>query len=79
VAHPFKCRRSMYAYTAMVRLNLPFACPVCGSNEFHQAKYQRADGVTRLTSAYQCAGCSVLFKDADQFTAHRLARSKPPG
>jgi transposase-like protein len=57
----------------MVRLNLPFVCPVCGSDEFHQATYQR-NGVTRLTSAYQCAHCSVLFKDPDKFTSERLSR-----
>jgi predicted RNA-binding Zn-ribbon protein involved in translation (DUF1610 family) len=59
----------------MVRLNLPFVCPVCGSEEFHQAAYQRSDRVTRLTSAYQCAYCSVLFKDPDRFTAERLSRT----
>jgi len=60
-------------------MHIPFACPVCGSDEFHQVTYQRSDGVTQLTGAYQCAGCSAMFKDAEKFTAHRetLNRKAP--
>jgi uncharacterized Zn finger protein len=68
----------LYSYTAMVRLNLPFACPVCSSDEFHQVILERPDGVRRVTGAYECAGCSTMFRDADKFTKHRLTQRKPP-
>ena len=62
----------------MVRLNLPFACAVCGSDEFHPVIYTRSYGVRRLTGAYACAGCSTMFRDADKFTKHRLTPGRKP-
>ena len=63
----------------MVRMHIPFTCPVCGSDEFHQVILER-NGVRRLTGAYECAGCSTMFRDADKFTAHRpsISRKAPP-
>jgi rubredoxin len=55
----------------MVRLNLPFLCPVCGSDGFQQVIVKRPDGVTRTTEAWECRGCSTMFRDADRFTVHR--------
>jgi len=62
----------------MVRMHIPFACPVCGSDEFHQVILEQ-NGVRRLTGAYECPGCSTMFRDAEKFTAHRppLSRKVP--
>ena len=57
-------------------MHIPFACPVCGSDEFHQVILERPDGVRRLTGAFECAGCSTMFRDADKFTAHRPSVSR---
>jgi predicted RNA-binding Zn-ribbon protein involved in translation (DUF1610 family) len=45
-------------------MHIPFACPVCGSDGFQQVILER-NGVRRLTEAYECAGCSTMFRDAD--------------
>lgn len=30
------------------------------------------DGVARLTQAYECKGCSTMFRERDRFTKHRV-------
>ena len=62
----------------MVQLHVPFVCPVCGSKEFHQVITKRSDGVRRLTGAYECAGCSTMFRDAEKFTVNRPNVPKGP-
>ena len=56
----------------MVNLLLPFECPVCASDGFTQVQVKGRNGVSRLTQAYECRGCSTMFRDRDRFTKHRL-------
>jgi transcriptional regulator NrdR family protein len=53
-------------------LLLPFECPICGSDGFRQVEVKGRDGVARLTQAYECAGCSTMFREGERFTKHRL-------
>lgn len=56
----------------MTKLMLPFECPVCGSDGFRQVEIRGRDGVKRLTQAYECTGCSTMFRERERFTKHRL-------
>lgn len=56
----------------MPNLRLPFECPICGSDGFSQVSVVGRDGVSRLTQAYECKGCSTMFRKRDRFTKHRL-------
>ena len=56
----------------MTNLMLPFECPICGSDGFTQVKVRTADGRERLTQAYECKGCSTMFRERERFTKHRL-------
>jgi len=51
----------------MTNLLLPFECPICGSDGFTQVVVKG-----RLTEAYECKGCSVMFRERERFTKHRL-------
>lgn len=51
---------------------IPFKCPICGSDGFTQVAVKGRDGAQRLTQAYECRGCSVMFRERERFTAHRL-------
>ncbi len=55
----------------MVNLRLPFECPICGSDGFAQVEVKGRDGVRRLTDAYECKGCSTMFRERERFTKHR--------
>lgn len=61
----------LYKYTVMTKLMLPFICPICGSDGFKQVSVRGRDGVERLTQAYECKGCSTMFRDRERFTRHR--------
>jgi transcriptional regulator NrdR family protein len=56
----------------MTNLLLPFECPICGSDGFSQVQVKGHDGVTRLTQAYECLGCSTMFRERERFTKRRL-------
>ena len=56
----------------MPNLLLPFECPICGSDGFTQVEVKGRDGGTRLTQAYECRGCSTMFRERERFTKHRL-------
>lgn len=56
----------------MANLRLPFECPICGSDGFTQVEVRGRDGVQRLTGAYECKGCSTMFRERERFTKHRL-------
>jgi len=56
----------------MPNLRLPFECPICGSDGFRQVEVRGRDGVSRLTQAYECKGCSTMFRERDRYTKHRL-------
>jgi hypothetical protein len=30
------------------------------------------DGMSRVTQAYECLGCSTMFRERERFTKHRL-------
>jgi transcription elongation factor Elf1 len=55
----------------MTDLRLPFECPICGSDGFTQVAVKGRDGVARLTGAYECKGCSAMFRERERFTKHR--------
>jgi hypothetical protein len=56
----------------MTNLMIPFSCPICGSDGFTQVLVRGGDGRTRLTQAYECLGCSVMFRERERFTKRRL-------
>lgn len=55
----------------MPNLRLPFECPICGSDGFAQVEVRGRDGVRRLTDAYECKGCSTMFRERERFIKHR--------
>ena len=61
---------AVYLYS-MTNLLIPFECPVCGSDGFTQVQVRGRDGVTRITEAYECRGCSTMFRERERFTKHR--------
>lgn len=44
-----------------------FRCPLCGSTAYDHVFVRRGDNSIQ-TQAYQCGGCSVMFKDPKKFT-----------
>jgi len=56
----------------MANLLIQFECPICGSDGFQQVAVKGRDGATRLTQAYECRGCSTMFRERERFTKHRL-------
>jgi hypothetical protein len=55
----------------MTNLLIPFECPICGSDGFSQIEVKGRDGSKRLTQAYECRGCSTMFRERERFTKHR--------
>ena len=55
----------------MTNLLIPFECPVCGSDGFTQVSMKGRDGSSRVTQAYECRGCSTMFRERERFTKHR--------
>jgi hypothetical protein len=53
-------------------LNDPLQVPDIGSDGFAQVAVKGRDGSERLTQAYECRGCSVMFRERERFTKHRL-------
>lgn len=49
----------------------PFECPLCGAEEYDQVQVLDKLGHERKTQAFQCRGCTVMFKNRDKFTRHR--------
>lgn len=56
----------------MANLRLPFECPICGSDGFRQVEVKGRDGVPRITQAYECKGCSTMFRERHRFTKYQL-------
>jgi transcriptional regulator NrdR family protein len=56
----------------MTNLMISFECPICGSDGFRQVEVNGRDGTSRLTQAYECRGCSTMFRERERFTKHRL-------
>jgi transposase-like protein len=65
-------RLGTVCFYSMPNLRLPFECPICGSDGFRQVEVKGRDGVSRLTQAYECKGCSTMFRERDRFTKHRV-------
>jgi hypothetical protein len=55
----------------MTNLLIPFECPICASDGFTQVAVKGRDGNSRLTQAYECRGCSTMFRERERFTKHR--------
>ncbi len=62
----------LYICTAMTNLMIPFECPICGSDGFRQVQVRGRDGLVQMTQAYECTGCSTMFRERERFTKHRL-------
>jgi hypothetical protein len=56
----------------MTNLSIAFECPICGSDGFTPVYVKGPDGSSRLTQAYECLGCSTMFRERERFTKHRL-------
>jgi transcription elongation factor Elf1 len=65
------CQSRRNTLRHMTNLRIPFECPVCGSDGFRQVEVRGRDGVTRLTQAYECTGCSTMFRERERFAKHR--------
>jgi hypothetical protein len=61
----------------MTNLMIPFECPICGSDGFRQVEVKGRDGTSRLTQAYECRGCSTMFRERERLTKHRLRSLVP--
>ena len=55
-------------------LQPPFECPLCGNEAYDQVEVYDRVGRVRKTQAFQCRGCTVMFKDRNKFTRHRAQR-----
>lgn len=55
----------------MTNLLIPFECPICGSDGFRTVTVKGRDGLPRPTQAYECRGCSTMFRERERFTKHR--------
>jgi transcriptional regulator NrdR family protein len=55
----------------MTNLLIPFECPICASDGFKQVEVRGRDGSSRITQAYECRGCSTMFRERERFTKHR--------
>ncbi|MGH8702553.1 MAG: hypothetical protein ACREVR_15485 [Burkholderiales bacterium] len=53
----------------------PFRCPLCRPTIFEQVTVARPAGGAYLTAFFECAGCSVMFRDAERLT--RCERYEP--
>ena len=45
-----------------------FRCPLCGSSVYETVVVTLPSGVTHKSSLFECAGCSVVFRDKGKFT-----------
>jgi DNA-directed RNA polymerase subunit M/transcription elongation factor TFIIS len=71
--------QDLYEHTGMVRMHVPFLCPICGSDDFSYVWVAGRDNYARQTEMRECKGCSVVFHDTDKFTQHRpkVPRKEP--
>jgi DNA-directed RNA polymerase subunit M/transcription elongation factor TFIIS len=53
------------------RLRAPFVCPICSCTDYAQVYVRDRNGNDKATGAYQCEKCTVMFRDAQRFTARR--------
>src|SRR5437870_4939779 len=48
--------------------DIPFDCPLCGSNQCLSVVVPRPNGDYYTTRFYKCAGCTAMFLDPDRFS-----------
>jgi hypothetical protein len=58
----FFCCRTVYLYS------MTFRCPLCRSTAHEPVTVRRRDGSIYVSSLQKCAGCSVVFADAERFS-----------
>jgi len=46
---------------------VPFCCPLCGSQQYETVIVALPSGATHRSSLFQCAGCTVVFRDREKF------------
>jgi hypothetical protein len=47
---------------------MAFRCPLCRSTAHEAVTVRRRDGSIYVSSLLKCAGCSVVFADAERFS-----------
>ena len=58
---------------------MPFRCPLCRSTAHEAVTVTRRDGSLYVSSLRKCAGCSVVFADAERFARPQSpAESRAP-
>ena len=50
----------------------PFCCPLCRSTVYERVVVRRTGGAMLAPPFYECAGCSVMFRDPE-----RMSRCEP--
>jgi hypothetical protein len=48
--------------------DIPFNCPLCGSNQCLSVVVKRTNGDYYRTAFYRCAGCTVMFLNPEKFS-----------
>ncbi|MDB5806934.1 MAG: hypothetical protein JWN73_4256 [Betaproteobacteria bacterium] len=48
-----------------------FVCPICRSEAYHLVTSYTRDGRSKVTSLYQCRGCTVVFTNVEAFMKRR--------
>jgi hypothetical protein len=43
-------------------------CPLCDTTAYNRVRVRRPDGKEYLTEFYECAGCTVMFRNPGRFT-----------
>jgi hypothetical protein len=46
----------------------PFRCPICRSQRYEAVVVRRTSAKPYTTEFFECAGCSVMFRDPVRFT-----------
>jgi hypothetical protein len=52
-----------------------FRCPLCSSTVYLTVIVRRPSGASYATEFFECAGCSLMFRDADRIA--RCERFEP--
>jgi len=65
--------RIPYIITAMWRSGKyeKFRCPLCGSPGYMEVRVRKSNGNWYTTEFFQCAHCTVMFRDPVLFTRHK--------
>lgn len=58
-------------------VGIRFCCPLCGSTVFGAVMVTLPSGAVHKSSLLECAGCSVVFRDKERFTARAKFQQNP--